>query len=449
MELKDLKNKRILILGFGREGVDSFKFLRKLFPKKILGVADRNKKIKNPYKAEPSGFRQKSKIKNLIRNDKKIKWHLGENYLQAIKNYDMVIKSPGIPIYFPEIKKAYQKGKITSQTEIFFDNCPGKIVGVTGTKGKSTTASLIYQILKTAGLKAHLVGNIGKPVLNLLFSATSNDIYVYELSSHQLFNLKKSPHIAVLLNIYPEHLDYYKNFNEYALAKANITKYQTKDDYLIFNTQDKLIKKFAKKSKAKKNPIKGKFYDLNIAAAKVAGKIFGIPEKTIEKAIKKFKPLPHRLEYVGEFRGIKFYNDALSTIPETTILALDYLGNKVQTIFLGGFDRGISFKKLAKRILKSKIKNLILFPTTGEKIWRAIISLKKENQFKAFLVQRASSGAQYMKDAVKLAYQYTKKGKICLLSCASPSFSIFRDYKEKGNLFKRYVKMYGKGKLST
>ena len=449
MELKDLKNKRILILGFGREGVDSFKFLRKLFPKKILGVADRNKKIKNPYKAEPSGFRQKSKIKNLIRNDKKIKWHLGENYLQAIKNYDMVIKSPGIPIYFPEIKKAYQKGKITSQTEIFFDNCPGKIVGVTGTKGKSTTASLIYQILKTAGLKTHLVGNIGKPVLNLLFSATSNDIYVYELSSHQLFNLKKSPHIAVLLNIYPEHLDYYKNFNEYALAKANITKYQTKDDYLIFNTQDKLIKKFAKKSKAKKNPIKGKFYDLNIAAAKVAGKIFGIPEKTIEKAIKKFKPLPHRLEYVGEFRGIKFYNDALSTIPETTILALDYLGNKVQTIFLGGFDRGISFKKLAKRILKSKIKNLILFPTTGEKIWRAIISLKKENQFKAFLVQRASSGAQYMKDAVKLAYQYTKKGKICLLSCASPSFSIFRDYKEKGNLFKRYVKMYGKGKLST
>lgn len=449
MELKDLKNKRILILGFGREGVDSFKFLRKLFPKKILGVADRNKKIKNPYKAEPSGFRQKSKIKNLIRNDKKIKWHLGENYLQAIKNYDMVIKSPGIPIYFPEIKKAYQKGKITSQTEIFFDNCLGKIVGVTGTKGKSTTASLIYQILKTAGLKTHLVGNIGKPVLNLLFSATPNDIYVYELSSHQLFNLKKSPHIAVLLNIYPEHLDYYKNFNEYALAKANITKYQTKDDYLIFNTQDKLIKKFAKKSKAKKNPIKGKFYDLNIAAAKVAGKIFGIPEKTIEKAIEKFKPLPHRLEYVGEFRGIKFYNDALSTIPETTILALDYLGNKVQTIFLGGFDRGISFKKLAKRILKSKIKNLILFPTTGEKIWRAIISLKKENQFKAFLVQRASSGAQYMKDAVKLAYQYTKKGKICLLSCASPSFSIFRDYKEKGNLFKRYVKMYGKGKLST
>ena len=483
MELKDLKNKRILILGFGREGVDSFKFLRKLFPKKILGVADRNKKIKNPYKAEPSGFRQKSKIKNLIRNDKKIKWHLGENYLQAIKNYDMVIKSPGIPIYFPEIKKAYQKGKITSQTEIFFDNCPGKIVGVTGTKGKSTTASLIYQILKTAGLKAHLVGNIGKPVLNLLFSATPNDIYVYELSSHQLFNLKPAcpayrtgrrqagnrPHIAVLLNIYPEHLDYYKNLKEYANAKVNVTLHQKKDDYLIYNSQNKIVRQIVKKSKAKKNPISKKPYLQNIEAAKAVAKIFKISEKAVERAIKKFKPLPHRLELVGTFKGITFYNDALATIPEATIAALDTLGDGVETIFLGGFDRGISFRNLAKRILKSKIKNLILFPTTGEKIWREIISLKRLqpthhppafggplNPFKAFLVQRAKrtsfssstspccSGAQYMKDAVKLTYQYTKKGKICLLSCASPSFSIFKDYKEKGNLFKRYVKRYGK-----
>jgi UDP-N-acetylmuramoylalanine--D-glutamate ligase len=434
--LDELKERKVLILGLGKEGMNTFKFLRKIFPEKVLGVGDR---LEN--------------VKCQMSNVKKVKWHLGENYLQAIKNYDVIIKSPGVP---PKIIAPFitEKQRITSQTEIFFENCPGKIVGVTGTKGKSTTASLIYQILKE-GLKVHpvksakggaakpqfnrvnLVGNIGRPVLNLLFSATPKDIYVYELSSHQLFNLRKSPHIAIFLNIYPEHLDYYKSFKEYIWAKANITRYQNSEDYLIFNSGDRIINEIAKKSKAKKIPFKKPFYSQNIAAAIEVGKIFGIPLKKIKKAIKNFKPLPHRLEYVGILKGIRFYNDSLSTIPETTIAALDNLGNDVQTIFLGGFDRGLSFKNLAKRILKSKIKNIILFPTTGEKIWKEIISLKNKNPFKTFLVQN-------MKDAVKLAFKYTEKGKICLLSCASPSFSIFRDYKEKGNLFKRYVKMYGK-----
>jgi len=436
MKLNELKNKRILLLGLGKEGIDSFKFLRKIFPHKTLGLAD---------KLSLSSIFRGSKKRNI-----KAKLYFGENYLKAIDDYDVIIKSPGIPFHLPEIERAYREGKITSQTEIFFDNCPGEIIGVTGTKGKSTTASLIYKILKAGNLKVHLVGNIGRPVLSLLLSATKNDIYVYELSSHQLFNLKKSPRVAVFLNIYPEHLDYYKNFKEYIWAKTNITRYQTGKDYLIFNSGVGIIKEIAKKSKAKKIPIPrklGKFTKIirdkntipreNILAAVMVGKIFGIPEKKIKWAIEKFKPLPHRLEYLCEFKGIKFYNDSLSTIPETTILALDYLGDKVETIFLGGFDRGISFTKLVKRILKSKIKNLILFPTTGDKIWKEIISLKKEGQFKAFLVQN-------MKDAVKLAFGYTQKGKICLLSCASPSFSIFKDYREKGNLFKMYVKMYGK-----
>jgi len=427
MLLNEFKNKKILILGFGREGRDTFRFLRKLFPKKIIGIADR------------------LKIKNL--RFKRVKLHFGENYLRAIKNYDIIIKSPGVPF---KILPKSGLNKITTQTEIFFENCPGKIIGITGTKGKSTTTSLIYQILKQGGIKSHLVGNIGKPVLNLLFSARPNDVYVYELSSHQLYNLKKSPQIAVFLNIYPEHLDYYRGFKEYISAKANITRYQTKKDYLIFNSGDKIVREIAKKSKAKKIPIPTNYEFLtniriplvvnlqNVMAAVAVGRIFGIPDKKIIQAIKKFKPLPHRLEYVGTFKGIKFYNDALSTIPKTTIAALDALGEKVETIFLGGFDRGLDFKNLAKRVLKSKIKNLILFPTTGEKIWREIVSLKKNNKFKAFLVQN-------MRDGVKLAYQYTKKGKICLLSCASTSFSIFKDYKEKGNLFKKYVKKLAKG----
>lgn len=440
--LNELKDERILILGFGREGRDNFRFLRRIFPDKILGIGDRLELEKLDGRA-----------KEVVKKDKKLKLHLGENYLKALKNYEVIIKSPGIPpkLLTPFITK---KQKITSQTEIFLDYCPGKIVGVTGTKGKSTTTSLIYQILKQGGVKVHLVGNIGKPVLNLLFSATQNDVYVYELSSHQLYNLKKSPQIAVFLNIYPDHLDYYRNFKEYANAKANITLYQTKDDYLIYNARDKIIKEFAKKSRAKKIPItaevpveffdtcrksqlKGNFNLLNIRAAIEVGRIFKIPKKIIAQGIKNFRPLAHRLELVGTFKGITFYNDALSTIPETAIAALDALGDNVQTIFLGGFDRKIDFKKLAKRILKSKIKNVILFPTTGEKIWKEICRQRKLVALRPFFVNN-------MREGVKLAYEHTQKGKICLLSCASTSFSIFRDYKEKGNLFKKYVRKFGK-----
>jgi len=425
MKLNDLKKKRILILGFGKEGLDTLNFLRKLFPNKITGVGDRNEKINTK-----------------ITKDKKIRWYLGANYLKALEYYDLVIKSPGIPIHLPEIEKAYKEGKITSQTEIFFDNCPGKIIGITGTKGKSTTTALIYAVLKEGSIKAHLVGNIGKPVLSLLLSATKNDFYVYELSSHQLYNLKRSPQVAVLLNIYQEHLDYYKNFNEYKNAKTNIIRYQKKDDFLIYNAKDKTISQIAKKAKAKKIPINGKYYKLDMAAAKIVGKIFKIPAVEIKRSIRDFKFLAHRLEYVGEFKGIKFYNDALSTIPEATIYALDFLGDSVQTLFLGGFDRGLKFDKLAKKVLESKVKNLILFPTTGSKIWKEISKQNKGK--KAFNIYFADN----MKDAVRWAFKNTDRGKICLLSCASSSFSIFRDYKQKGNLFKKYVRKFGKhGKI--
>lgn len=429
--LEDLKNKKILILGFEKEGKVTLSFLRKLFPEKTLGVADQNKDKKT--------------------KERKIRWHLGKNYLKAIKDYELIIKSPGIPIHSPEIEKIYKKNKnqkITSQTEIFFNNCPGKIIGITGTKGKGTVASLIYKILKKGGIKAHLIGNIGKPVLSFLFSATPKDVYVYEISSHQLYNLKKSPLIAVLLSIYPDHLDFFKNFKEYIKAKANISCYQKKNNYLIYYSKNKFTAEIAQKSKAKKIafdrkrynflksrnkiPLLGKINLNNIKAAIVVGELFSIPKEKIIEAIKDFKPLPHRLEYLGNYKGIKFYNDSIATIPEATIVALDVLGNKLESIFLGGSNKNLNFKDLAKRILKSKIKNLILFPPTGKEILEEIFKLKKSSQLRYFFVEN-------MKKGVELAYQYTQKGKICLLSPASASFGLFKDYQERGRLFKKWI----------
>ncbi|MDP3990864.1 MAG: hypothetical protein Q8P63_01025, partial [Candidatus Nealsonbacteria bacterium] len=213
---------------------------------------------------------------------------------------------------------------------------------------------------------------------------------------------------------------------EYVLAKANIAKYQTKNDYLIYNSQDPLISKIARESKAKKIPIKGKYYQLNVEATKKVAKLFKVPE------LKKFKLLPHRLEFVGKFKGIEFYNDSLSTIPQTTIEALDYLGNKVQTLILGGYDRELNFKKLGERIKKSKVKTLILFPTTGERSWKELSSFQKK-ELGSFFVND-------MENAVRLAFKHTNKNKICLLSPASPSFGVFKDYEERGDLFKKFVK---------
>ena len=411
-----LENKKILILGFGREGRDSFLFLRRIFPRKILGIADQSEFKNLPEKSQK------------IIKDKKhlcfIDPHFGNCYLKAIESYDIAIKSPGVPVFLPEIQKAFKRNKITSQTEIFFDNCPGKIVGITGTKGKSTTAFWIYQTLKRGRRNVSLVGNIGKPVLTSLFKAEKNDVFVYELSSHQLYNLKKSPHIAVILNIYPEHLDYYRSFKEYVLAKANIAKYQTGRDYLIYNRQDSLVKKIAQKSRAKKIPIQGKYYKLNEAAAGAVSEIFKIPLPG------KFNFLPHRLEYSGRFQGVSFYNDSLSTVPQTTIEALDFLGERVKTLILGGYDRGLDFRGLAERIERGKVKTLILFPTTGEKIRKEI----RNKKINCFFVKT-------MKEAVGLAYKNTEKGGICLLSPASPSFGIFKDYADRGEQFKKFLKM--------
>ena len=363
----------------------------------------------------------------------------------------MIIKSPGVPYKKIEL---YVSGKniITTESEIFFDNCKGKIIGITGTKGKSTTSALIYENLKKEEKNVFLMGNIGIPVLKFLSKNVTNPIFVYELSSHQLYNLKRSPKVAVFLNVYPEHLDYYKDFQDYFLAKANICLHQKKSDFLVYNAKDKIVANIASKSKAKKIDfnsvkidevinrkdisLKGDFYLQNIKSAIAVARIFKVRDESIEKAIKKFKPLPHRLEFIGKFKEIDFYNDSLATIPQATESAIEALGENLETIILGGFDRGADFSSLAKRIVDCKIKNLIIFPMSGLRILEEV---KKECKTRGKIVP-SHFFVGNMKEAVELCYKNTSKGKICLLSPASPSFGKFKDYQERGDLFIKFVK---------
>ncbi len=409
--MKEIKGTKILIVGFGREGKSTFGYLKKNYPKLKITVVD--KQID------------------------------GENYLNEIEKYDTVIKSPGVSAK-DKIKKAKH---LTTPTNIFFEKCPGTIIGVTGTKGKSTTSSLIAHILKQFKKDVRLVGNVGNPALDYLEKANQETFFVMELSSFQLSDIHYSPHIAVLLPIYQEHLDYHGNMRNYVKAKANITKFQTEKNYFLYYKKNKYCQQIAKNVKAFKIPFEkfskniplpllGEANKINVAAAITAASLF-ISKKKVLNAIYTFKPLPHRLEFAGEFQGIKFVNDSLSTIPEATANALSAFNNEVETLIAGGHDRGINYRILGKSIANSKVKNLILFPNTGEKIEKIIKSAKIKRKIKIFHTAK-------MKDAVNIAYKNTSRGKIVLLSPAASSFNLFRDYEDRGNQFKKYAKKLGK-----
>lgn len=478
---QDWYGARILILGFGKEGKDSYLALRRLFPDKVLGIADK-RNLKSQIFPKQS-LRNATGQAKLNSKTSDVKLHFGKNYLESIKNYDVIIRTPGIPLRI--IKSRLEKRqRITSQAEIFLRNCPGTIIGITGTKGKGTTASLIYKILKQASLssfpcpparpsarpparpgfankdkvnrvRVKLIGNIGKPVFQILLKSKKTDIYVYELSSHQLEDLKVSPHIAVFLNLYPCHLDHFLSFKNYQKAKENIAVWQRDKDFFIYNNEQKELRELAKKTKAKKIPIfaspnkikknlgflnfkklplRGRHNLFDIAIAIEAVKLFKIPDKIIKQAIESFQPMPHRLEFIGEYNGIKFFNDSLATVPEAVIVGLDAFKDKIGALILGGQKiKGIDFSGLARTIIRHKIKNLILFPETGKEIYQEIKKQNSKFNSKFFFVDS-------MKDAVKIVYQNTRSNKICLLSPGAPSFNLFKDYRHRGNLFKRYVR---------
>ena len=461
MTIEQWRHKRILIVGLGQEGRSSVRFFRAAFPDGSLGVADQLPMDKlSPEARAP------------LEKAPHIELHLGPDYLASIVSYDVIVKSPGIPLMQPEFQQALRDGKVvTSQTAIFFANFSGTIVGVTGTKGKSTTASLIHAIARRKHPAAELIGNIGAPALDVLPRLQPDAPVVYELSSHQLEGLSHSPHIAVLLNIVPEHLDYYASFEQYVAAKTNITRSQTKQDLLIYDADHEIPRRIAAASRASRlgcsleseqftgcyvsgdwivfrvsggQPerilpaqdvsLPGRFNLINVCAAVAAGKLLGVASEEIAEAVRQFRPLEHRLEWVGVFGGVTYYNDSIATVPEATIAALDTLGDAVETLLAGGTDRHLDFLGLAQRISASGVRSLILFPATGARIWKALSDRDAvaATRLRHFFVET-------MEEAVALAKQHTTPGKVCLLSPASPSFGLFRDYRERGTRFKELV----------
>jgi len=415
MRLSELqKYKKILLIGYGTEGKATHEFLKKYVPDAIIGIADRK---------------------------------TSENYLDLQKDYDLAIKSPGI-------HKAKVIIPYTTATNIFFANTQGVTIGITGSKGKSTTSSLIHTMLTAAGKQAFLVGNIthkndaiGTPMLAALMeSNTKSDYWIVELSSFMLDDILYSPHISVFTSVFPEHMDYHGSFEKYFQAKTHIISQATAKDYFVYNPKFEQLRTLAHASKAEPIPyvqtvpftittsLIGEHNEDNIKGAVTVGDLLHIPGAIMQKALKQFIPLPHRLEKVGTLKGITFYDDAIATTPQATIEAIKALPT-IATIFLGGQDRGYNFEELARTIADSDIENLVLFPTSGEKIFEQII--KQTN--KQYTLLRTDN----MDEAVHFAYANTPKNTICILSTASPSYTVWKNFEEKGDLFKKFVKKFG------
>jgi len=449
------KGKKIAVLGLGIEGLSSAVFLSKRGA--IVSVLDQ--KRENQL--------DQSLLKILRESDIEILG--GEEYLKNLLKYNLVVRSPGVKLEL--LKKFVSENKITSQTKLFFDLCPCPVIGVTGTKGKGTTSSLIYEMLRKQGFDVYLGGNIGKPPLDFLDKLNTQSKVVLELSSFQLQDLTKSPHIAVVLMMTSEHLDYHKDTNEYVKAKKNILRFQTKDDLAIINkdypasnesgihTEGKVFQVsrigkvkegcFVENGKILVSISKGRFttekveiiktkdillpgeHNLeNVCAAIMAALLSSVSKKNIIKVLKTFKGLEHRLELVGEVNGVRFYDDSFSTIPETAIAAIQAFKNP-EILILGGSSKNSDFKELGEVISSaSNIKAIIGIGVEWPKI-----KSKIKNQ-KSKIIE----GCRNMKEIVQKAVSISKPGDVVLLSPACASFGMFKNYKDRGNQFKEKVK---------
>lgn len=429
--------KRVLIAGMGREGKSALALLERLAVCGEIVTAE---------------------------NDEAIRAALSES------KFDMVVKSPGVPMRV--LRDLCQKTEITSMTDVFLRVYGDQVVGVTGTKGKSTTASLIYNVFKTAGYKVLLGGNIGIPLFELLEQMDVATIVVAELSCHQLEGIHRGPHVAVLLNLFQEHLDHYGSYLEYKMAKLQIGLRQCDGDTFIYcRDNDELCATVRSQQSAFRSQmiaysaddeplfgevatrLPGEHNRSNIQAVAYVAQQYCIDPAMFRKGVSEFNGLEHRLEYVGISKGIKFYNDSISTIPAACEAAVKSIGD-VQTLILGGFDRKIDYSGLACFLSKSGVSNIAFVGEAGKRILAELERLYPEHGKTMFVVggnakSGAADGEEIFRRVVAWCFAVTEAGKSCLLSPAAASYDSFRNFEERGRVFKDLVRSHLRHELHT
>lgn len=394
--------------------------------------------------------------------EKGVELKTGEGYLDEI-DADVIFKTPGMRFDNPALLKAKENGAVvTSEMEVFFDICPSKIIAVTGSDGKTTTTTLIYELLKKEGYTCHLGGNIGKPVLYRVGEMKKDDFVVLELSSFQLHTMKKSPNVAVITNITPNHLDVHKSYEEYIDAKENIMRYQSAEDKVVLNAGNDVTKTLIKKARGSVITFSGKtnadvsldgeyitvgrekilnindikipgFHNVENYMTAIAATSGLVKKETVKSVAQSFGGVPHRIELVREIDNVKYYNSSIDSSPNRTINTLNVFDKKV-ILIAGGKDKGIAYDAIGPAIA-DKVKVLILIGATSEVIEKAV---RAEFEKRGKECIKICYPENYP-EAVKMAKNEAKEGDVVLLSNASTSFDLFKNFEERGNLFKKLV----------
>lgn len=396
---------------------------------------------------------------------------LGPNAFQGLSVFKKIFRSPGIPFTRPEFQSLHaSQGELSSMTQYFFEHCPCPIIGVSGTKGKGTTSSLIYQILKNAGRHVFLGGNIGEPPVNFLDDLRPDSFVVLELSSFQLEDLSKSPHLSVVLNITRDHLDVHPTVNDYQRAKESLVKFQSPEDIAIINGDYAGSKAFAKLGEGKKYfysresngedayvegedimvlderiaskkdvALRGQHNLENVLPAILAAKLLEVPNETIVETLRDFQGLEHRLEFVTEKNGVKFFNDSFSTTPETSMAAIRSFHEPIYLI-AGGSEKNSDYREWAEACIASpNLKMILLMGLTAARMEDALQNALDDHPQKHLIdivrIQNLEASMDFLK-------AQALPGEVILLSPACASFDQFQNYKERGKRFKELAALW-------